>query len=146
LVNNGITLRGAAAVRTTLAMTNSAKPFPQIAVANLSQLTIVRPSRYGSTRDGVVGETNLIADAVKGAYTVTVGSAAGFSAGQIVLLDEASGASWQTDPQGRGQVWASSDWRVVWRKHNPVIPYVDDFAADAFPTIPDTAGSWFSRR
>jgi hypothetical protein len=29
-------------------------------------------------------------------------------------------------------------------KH-PVVPYVDDFAADTFPTTPGTAGSWFSR-
>src|SRR6185295_432371 len=65
--------------------------------------------------------------------------------GQIVLLDEASGAGWQTDPLGRGQIWASPDRRVVWRKHNPVIPYVDGFAADKFPTMPGTAGSWFSR-
>ena len=76
---------------------------------------------------------------------MTVASAAGFSPGQIVLLDEASGASWQADPQGRGQIWASPDWRVVWQKHDPVVPYVDDFAADAFPTTPGTAGSWFSR-
>ena len=61
------------------------------------------------------------------------------------LLDEASGAGWQADPQGRGQIWASADWRVVWQKHNPAVPYVDDFAADAFPTTPGTAGSWFSR-
>ena len=93
----------------------------------------------------MAGSTNLTADAVKGTYTVTVASTAGFSPGQIVLLDEASGAGWQTDPQGRGQIWASSDWRVVWQKHNPVVPYVDDFAADAFPTTPGTAGSWFSR-
>ncbi len=93
----------------------------------------------------MVGSTNLTADAVAGAYVVTVASAAGFSPGQIVLLDEASGANWQTDPQGRGEVWASPDWRVVWRKHNPIVPYVDDFAADAFPTTPGTAGGWFSR-
>jgi hypothetical protein len=91
------------------------------------------------------GSTNLTADVVKGAYTVTVASAAGFRSGQIVLLDEASGAGWQTDPQGRGQIWASSDSRMVWQKHNPLVPFVDDFAADAFPTTPGTAGSWFSR-
>ncbi len=44
-----------------------------------------------------------------------------------------------------GKIWASSDWRVVWQKHNPAVLYVDDFAADAFPTTPGTAGSWFSR-
>ena len=40
----------------------------------------------------MVGSTNLTADAIKGSYAVTVASAAGFSPGQIVLLDEASGA------------------------------------------------------
>ena len=75
---------------------------------------------------------------------MTVASAAGFSAGQIVLLDEASGAGWQTDPQGRGQIWASPDWRVVWQKHNPVFSG-DDFAANQFPYTPGSAGEWFSR-
>jgi hypothetical protein len=142
LINKGITLRGAGPGQTTLAKTNGAKPFQQAVSAKPSPLIIVGPSRWNK---GVVGSTNLIGDAVKGAYAVTVASAAGFTPGQIVLLDEASGAAWQTDPQGRGQIWASSDWRVVWKKHNPVVPYVDDFAADAFPTTPGTAGSWFSR-
>jgi hypothetical protein len=143
LINKGITLRGAGPDRTTLAKTDGAKPSPQKGVnPKPSPLIIVGPSRWGN---GVVGSTELIADAVKGTTTVTVASAAGFSPGQIVLLDEASGASWQTDPEGGGQIWASSDWRVVWQKHNPSIPYVDDFADDAFPTTPGTAGSWFSR-
>src|SRR5262249_14554754 len=89
--------------------------------------------------------TDLTADAVKGAYAVTVTSAAGFSAGQIVLLDEASGAGWQTDPQGRGQIWASSDWRGGWEEHNPGIPDDEDLAGEAFPTKPGPAGAWSSR-
>jgi hypothetical protein len=141
LINKGITLRGAGPAQTTLAKTDGAKPFHEAVSAKPSPLIIVGPSRWSD----VVGSTNLTADAVKGSYAVTVASAAGFSPGQIVLLDEASGAAWRTDPLGRGQIWASSDWRVVWRKHNPVIPYVDDFAADAFPTTPGTAGAWFSR-
>ena len=76
---------------------------------------------------------------------MTVANATGFAPGQIVLLDEASAAGWQPDPQGRGKIWASPDWRVVWQKHDPAIQYVDDFAPDAFPTTPNTAGSWFSR-
>jgi hypothetical protein len=143
LINKGITLRGAGPGQTTLAKTNGAKPFPQETVsANPSPLIIVGPARWSG---GVVGSTDLTADAVKGVYAVTVASAAGFSPGQIVLLDEASSAGWRTDPQGRGQIWASSDWRVVWQKHNPVVPYGEDFAADAFPTTPGSAGSWFSR-
>lgn len=147
LISKGITLRGAGPSQTTLAKTNGAKPFQEAAGPNPSPLIIVGPSRYSTTSDptGVVGSANLTADAIAGAYTVKVASAAGFSAGQFVLLDEASGAGWQTDPQGRGQIWASPDWRVVWRKHNPTVPYVDDFGADEYPTTPRTAGSWFSR-
>lgn len=61
------------------------------------------------------------------------------------MLDEASGAAWRTDRQGRGEIWAAPDLRVVWQKHKPAVQYVDDFAPDAFPTTPQTAGSWFSR-
>jgi hypothetical protein len=142
LINKGITLRGGGPGQTTLAKTNGAKPFQEAVSAHPSPLIIVGPSRWNNSP---VGSTDLTADAVKGAYTVMVASTAGFSPGQIVLLDEASGASWQTDPQGRGQIWASPDFRVVWRKHNPLVPYVDDFAADAFPTTPGSAGQWFSR-
>ena len=90
--------------------------------ASPSPLIIVGPARYGTGDNaGVVGSTNLSVDAVKGTNTVAVVSTAGFSAGQIILLDEASGAGWQTDPLGRGQIWASNDWRVVWQKHNPTL-------------------------
>lgn len=142
LINKGITLRGVGPGRTILAKTNGAKPYQEAVSAMPSPLIIVGPSRWSS---GEGGPANLTADAVKGAYSVTVASAAGFSAGQIVLLDEASGAGWRTDPQGRGQIWAASDWRVIWQKHKPSIRYVDDFGPDDFPTTPDTAGSWFSR-
>jgi hypothetical protein len=149
LINKGITLRGAGPGQTTLAKTDGAKPYPQIAVGpKPSPLIIVGPSRYGANNGdnvGVVGSTNLTADAVKGANTVTVASPTGFSAGQIVLLDEVSGASWQPDALGRGQIWAAPDWRVVWQKHNPYLQFIDDFAADAFPTTPRSAGQWFSR-
>ena len=116
----------------------------QIAISRVpypSPLIIVGPMRWNNTTTS----TNLIADAAKGAYAVTVASAAGFSAGQIVLLDEASGAGRQADPQGHGQIWASQDWRVVWQKHNPVFN-VDDFGANQFPYTPGSAGEWFSRR
>ncbi len=147
LINKGITLRGAGPGQTTLAKTNGAKPFQEAVSPHPSPLIIVGPSRWPATADssGVAGSTNLTADAVKGENIVKVASTAGFSPGQVVLLDEASGAGWQPDPQGRGQIWASPDFRVVWQKHNPLVPYVDDFAADAFPTTPGTAGQWFSR-
>jgi hypothetical protein len=147
LINKGITLRGAGPGRTTLAKTDGAKPFPQPGVnVKPSPLIIVGPALWGNYPAGVVGSTELTADAVKGTYTVTVANATGFTPGQIVLLDEASNAGWQADPLGRGQIWASADWRVVWQKHNPTLPGVDDFAAEAFPTTPNSAGSWFCRQ
>lgn len=148
LINKGITLRGAGPGQTTLVKTDGAKPFPQEARgAKPSPLIVVGPAMYANSQDGsgTVESTNLTADAVKGAYSLTVVNASRFSPGQIVLLDESSGAGWQTDALGRGQIWASSDWRVVWQKHNPPRPSIDDFAPDAFPTTPRTAGSWFSR-
>jgi hypothetical protein len=146
LINKGITLRGAGPGRTTVAKTDGAKPYRETAGAKPSPLIVVGPFRYPATHEAASERSvDLTTDAAKGSYAVTVASAEGFSEGQIVLLDEASGASWQTDPQGRGQIWASPDWRVVWQKHNPVVQHVDDFAADTFPTTPNTAGSWFSR-
>lgn len=71
-------------------------------------------------------------------------STAGLSVGQIVLIDELSGAQWMADPQGRGQVWASPDWRVVYQLHNPGQPTDDPLT----PTTPTGGGaaSWFSRQ
>ncbi|HLK83026.1 MAG TPA: FG-GAP-like repeat-containing protein [Xanthobacteraceae bacterium] len=147
LINKGITLRGAGPGQTTLQKTDGAKPDNENVGPNPSPLIIVGPARYSSTSDGsgVAASTNLTVDAAKGAYTVTVASTAGFSPGQIVLLDEASGAGWQTDPAGRGQIWASPDFRVVWQKHNPALTGTDDFAANQYPTTPGSAGQWFSR-
>jgi hypothetical protein len=147
LINKGITLRGAGPGRTTLAKTDGAKPFSSAVGARPSPLIVVGTALFSSTGDSIdiAGSTGLTADAAKGATTVTVANPAGFAPGQIVLIDEASGAGWRNDPQQRGQIWAASDWRVVWQKHKPAVPYVDDFAPEAFPTTPQSAGSWFSR-
>ena len=143
LLRKGITLRGAGPGRTILAKTDGAKASHLSAGPNPSPLIIVGPYRYPS--DSPTGwPTDLVGDAVKGSYTVKVARTAGFWVGQIVLLDELSGAAWQKDPLGYGQVWASPDWRVVWQKHNP--PHkMDSFATKAFPHTPGSAGSWFSR-
>ena len=80
------------------------------------------------------GTTTLTADGAAGSYSIDVASAAGFSVGQIVLLDEASGAGWQPDVIWTNrQIWASPDYRVVWQKHNPYYQYVDDFDASTYP-------------
>lgn len=147
LLNKGITLRGAGPGLTTLTKTDGAKPFKEAVGPDPAPLIIVGPSRYPNTPDpsGIAASTNLTSDAVKGDYKVSVANEQGFSPGQIVLLDEASGASWQPDPQGRGRIWASPDWRVVWQKHDPPVPDIDDFAPGEFPATPGSAGSWFAR-
>lgn len=147
LLNKGITLRGSGTARTRLVKTDGAKPFQAATGPKPSPLIVVGTSLFSSTPDAsdILRSVDLAGDAVKGANAVRVTDPTGFAPGQIVLLDEASGASWQPDPQGRGQIWASPDMRVVWQKHNPAVAFVDDFAADALPTTPGTAGSWFSR-
>jgi hypothetical protein len=78
----------------------------------------------------------LSSNASKGAESVVVASASGLSVGQYVLIDELSGAGWQTDPQGLGQIWANADFSVVWQRHNPGLATDDPY--------PD-AWSWFCR-
>jgi hypothetical protein len=131
-LNRSITLRGAGPDRTTLQKLNGARPGTHQPGPVPSALILVGPARWETAGKS----TNLTADAVKGADSVTVSSAAGFHAGQFVLLDELSNASWQPDPTGRGKVWASPDFRVVWHRHNP--PEKGD---DPFPD----ATAWFSR-
>ena len=147
LLNKAVTLRGSGPDRTTLEKTDGAKPFKEAVGDKPSPLIVVGPSLFSSTSDTVnaVRSTNLRADALKGEKTIEVDDPTGLLPGQIVLLDEASGAAWRPDPQGRGEIWASTDFRVVWQKHAPAIPFVDDFAPDAFPSTPRSAGSWFSR-
>jgi hypothetical protein len=73
--------------------------------------------------------TQLDASASMGQTTVQVHTTTGFSVGQWVLIDEATGASFVNDPMGPnlfGQVWAAPDWlstsplpvtgRVQWAK------------------------------
>jgi hypothetical protein len=145
LIDRAITLRGAGPGQTILRKTDGAQPATEATGANPSPLIIIGPSRWPTSSDSV--SANLTADAMKGTYTATVNSASGFAAGQIVLLDELSGATWLTDPGGRGQILASPDWRVVWQRHNPDQPTDDPVEVNG-STIGDgaDAASWFSRR
>ncbi len=138
-LNKGVTLRGAGPQLTKLQKTDGAKPGREAAGPHPSPLIIIGPARWGQPGGS---STNLTSDAVKGAYSVTVASASAFRAGQIVLLDELSGAAWQADP--RGQVWASPDGRVTWQLHNPARP-TDDPLKPTTPTSGDAAG-WFCRQ
>lgn len=161
LVNKGITLRGAGPDSTILQKTNGAKP-------RTSPMQPVDPSSYsydpqpviiiGPNRWPKVDETtsqNLAADGSQGANSVTLANATGFSAGQFVLLDELSGASWQNTPTGfpsNAKVWQGD--RVAWNMHLPMQQWQDDNSySDATGpydlngttrTLPN-AMSWFSR-
>jgi hypothetical protein len=138
-LNKGITLRGEGPGVTILQRTNGARLGSYVPGANPSPMIIVGPQRYNNTQTA----TALTADATNGTYSVQVANASGFSVGQIVKLDETSGAGWQTDCCGRGQIWASADFRVEWQKHNPPQSY-DDFSSSQYPYQSGTAGCWFS--
>jgi hypothetical protein len=143
-LNKGITLRGAGGGVTILQRTNGAQLGSYFPGSNPSPMILAGPMEYNNNETA----TTLTADAVQGTNSVQVASAAGFSVGQIVLLDEASGAGWQPDRiwanNGYPQIWASPDYRVVWQKHNPYYQYVDDFNASTYPYTPGSAGCWFS--
>jgi len=142
LLNNGITLRGAGPGATILQRTDGAQLNSYNPGSNPSPMIIVGPAEYGSSYNVI---TTLTADGAAGSYSIDVASTAGFSVGQIVLLDEASGAGWQPDVIWTNyQIWASPDYRVVWQKHNPTYQYVDDFDGSTYPYTAGSAGCWFS--
>jgi hypothetical protein len=97
--------------------------------------------------------TTLTADAAQGATSLQVTSTTGFAVGEWVLIDEASSAAYQTDPEGYGQIWAASDWlsptgapatgRVAWQKHNPSRSW-DDFSSSQYPYQSGTTGCYYS--
>jgi hypothetical protein len=106
------------------------------------------------------GAIPLAADAAQGQTTIQVTSTAGFTVGSWVLIDEASGASWQPDPMnaetGYVNVWAAPDWlsssgspatgRVEWPKYQDVgngsAP--GDFSAGVHPYQYASPGCWHS--
>lgn len=143
LIHKGITLRGAGPGQTTLQKTDGAKPGVEATGPKPSPIVILGPTRWANN-GGFASSTDLMADAVKGAYSITVASTSGFKAGQTVLLDELSGAGWQTDPCGRGQIWAAPDFRVVWQLHNPPQSNDDPLRIPANAANQDAFG-WFSR-
>jgi hypothetical protein len=114
-LNKAITLRGAGPTATFLTRTNGAQVGSYFPGSKQSELIrISGSSASGST-------VALTADAAQGSNSVQVSSAAGYSVGEIVLLDEASGSGWQPDRVNPNteQIWASPDYRVVWNIHNP---------------------------
>jgi hypothetical protein len=138
-LSRAVTLRGNGPTTTILNRPNGATLGSYFPGSNPSP--VINISGNGATGSAVA----LSADAAQGSYSVQVASAAGFAVGQIVLLDEASGAGWQPDIVWTNrQIWASPDYRVVWQKHNPYYQFVDDFDSSTFPYTVGSAGCWFS--
>jgi hypothetical protein len=176
LVHSAITLRGAGTNVTFLKKTNGAHGRSSQVVAGTTGIlqpvdpdtysydpqpvVIIGPARYPGPANST--STNVTADGAKGAFSVTVSSGTGFAAGQFVLLDELSGASWQPVPTGFGcsdnlvptpcppSVWQGD--HVAWNMHWPEQQYQDDNGNsnaagpyDSTPGVPPAAMSWFSR-
>ena len=166
-INKGVVLRGAGAGTTILknprnAFATSSNQAP----ADQTPIVIVGPGRWvnpdgdarcaGPTAYQTQYMQLLSADGVQGSYSVTVANASIFSAGQMVLLDETSGAAWQPDvAQLSTSIWASPDYAVSWQRHNPASSVDDPIATAVTPSASNNyAGSgsgsdaacWFSRQ
>lgn len=160
LIHTGITLRGSGPGVTRLIKRDGARartsrfiPIdPGSYSFNAQPVVIAGPQRYNHP-DNATSQA-ISTDAAKAAFTATVASGTGFAAGQIVLIDELSGATWQSTPTGfpgAALVWRGD--RVAWNIHLPVQMYLDDTVdADAtgpyFTLSPRTlppAMSYFSR-
>jgi hypothetical protein len=153
-VNKAITVRGSGAGSTILQRTDGAQLEPgQANGSKPSPLVILGPARYGpwfGHPDKSTNSTNLAVDGAAGSTTITLDCGGNcspkLSVGQIVLLDEVSGAGWQPDVTGTATaVWAAPDYRVTWKKHKPFLPYIDDFGADQYPSQASTNGDQYSR-
>jgi hypothetical protein len=166
LINRAISLRGAGIGVTFLKKTNGARGRTTQLVAGTSAYAPIDPSSYTYDTQPVIvigpqrwvasdstTSRNLTTDGAKGGTTVTIANASGFAAGQYVLLDEVSGASWQPTPSGfpgGAQVWKGD--RVAWNMHLPQQQFADDNGAsnsagpyDTTPGVLPAAMSWFSR-
>jgi Pectate lyase superfamily protein len=150
LLRSSITLLGAGAGSTVLKKTNGARARISTVVNGTNGiLTPIDPSSYSYDAQPIIivgpsrwpGPDNstsqaLASDGQQGATSVTVANGSGFAAGQFVLLDEVSGATYQPTPVGfPGGAQVLKGDRVAWNIHNPSSPGDD----------PPEAKSWFSR-
>ena len=167
LIHTPITLRGSGTGITILKKANGAKPRTSQVVSGTDGILVpVYPSTYGPDPQPIIvigpsvypgpdssTSQNLTVDGQQGSSSVTVGNASGFAAGQLVLLDEVTGGSWQPTPTGfpgGGQVWQGD--RVSWNMHFPPTPGSDDNGGanaqgpyDSTPGVLPEAMSYFSR-
>jgi hypothetical protein len=76
----------------------------------------------------------LTVDAMHGDSSVHVSNASAYHVGEILLLDEASGAAFQPDHvvENTGQIFAAPDYRVAWNIHNPSMGGDDDMSVTGF--------------
>jgi hypothetical protein len=169
-IPKGIVLRGAGAGKTILLNSRNVmttKSHDVEAPSDATPIIIVGPGRWvnpdgdarctGLTAYQTAYMQLLSADGTKGSSSVTVANGSIFSAGQMVLLDETSGASWQPDvAQLSTSVWASPGYAVEWQLHKPGLSDVDDpIASGVTPSTANNfsgsgtgsdAACWFSRQ
>jgi hypothetical protein len=167
-INKSVVLRGTAAGSTILKnpLNVFATPTFQQA-ADPTPLVIIGPGRWVNPDGDARCQTPtpyqpahmqlLSTDALQGAMSITVANGSIYSAGQMVLVDETSGASWQSDVAHLSlYIWASPDYSVVWQLHKPSIPFIDDpLATGLTPSAANNyagtgsgndAACWFSRQ
>ena len=168
-IPKGIVLRGAGAGKTILI--NPLNVFTTKSEGNGSAVAttpiiIVGPGRWvnpdGSARcNGLTAYQSaymqlLSANAAKGSSSVTVADGSIFVAGQMVLLDETSGAGWRPDTAANSiAVWASPNYAVQWQVHKPGLsgddPLETGVTASKANNFSGTgngkdAACWFSRQ
>ncbi len=167
LISRPVTLRGSGAGTTRLVKPNGARARTSAVMAGTrgiltpvdpgsysydpKPVIIVGPSRWNNGPDSTASQ-NLAADGAQGATTIMVAGTANFKVGDVVLLDETSGASWQATPAGfpgTAKVWQGD--RVAWNMHHPVQPGDDNGGSNAAGPYDQTPGvlpksmSWFAR-
>lgn len=151
LLNRGVTMRGAGPCAgnktcTLIQRTDGCKPLSPSSRgscgASPTPMIIVGPERYNNDTTS----TNLSTDVSAGSYSVQVASTAGFSVGQVVLLDELSGARWMPDVGREDKIWAAPDYRVTYDMHWPASSGDDPGACTSTGCGGEnTAFTWFSR-
>ncbi len=166
-LNKGVVLRGAGAGKTILKNPlNVFATSSNQAPVDATPIVIIGPGRWvnadgdarcaGPTAYQTAYMQLLSADGAQGSYSITVANGSIFSAGQMVLLDETSGASWQPDvAQISTSIWASPDYAVAWQLHNPASGVDDPLQPGVTPSAANNysgtgsgsdAACWFSRQ
>ena len=166
-VNKGVVVRGAGAGSTILKNPRNVFATASVQVAaDSTPIVIVGAGRWvnpdgdgrcqGLTTYQTAYMQLLSADGAQGSSSVTVANGAIFSAGQMVLVDETSGAGWQPDVAKLAtSVWASPDYAVEWDRHNPNLGGDDPIQTGVTPAASNNysasgtgsdAACWFSRQ